>query len=91
VERNRFKPTIIGAALMFLYCAKDIPIYSPALRAYMEGIINEVGQGLLTRENAINIIREHMRTIFNNSFEKKNELIEYIKGFIDEMRNLRYD
>lgn len=70
---------------------KDIPMYTPGIRAHMEQIIKDVAEGKTSKDEAIAIIKENMRQNYIKTYGMSHSLVNFITDFINENRDLRYD
>lgn len=83
---GKFSPTPMGMALIYLYNNLQIPIYSPELRATMEDLIKRVAEGNVIKDDALVSIKERMKGIFRNTCNREDEMINYIRNFLNDMQ-----
>lgn len=70
---------------------KDIPMYTPQVRAGMEQIIKDVAEGRRTKDDAILDIKEYMRENYIKADQIKDHLVAFIDDFTKENRYLNYN
>ena len=80
-ENRRFKPTIIGNALIYSYDKMNIKIIRPKNRAEMEQKIMKVAKGELAADLVYNELLEEIKKAYFFTMDVQTGLLEYINLF----------
>ena len=80
VLRQRvFVPTKLGLGLVIAYEAMGLSLSSPNLRAHMERLITEVGEGKRTKAEVVDSVLADMRVLFDSVLRQHDVLCRQVE------------
>ena len=79
LKQRVFVPTKLGLGLVTAYEAMGLSLSSPNLRAHMERLITEVGEGKRTRAEVVDSVLVDMRLLFDSVLGQRDVLCREVE------------
>ena len=84
-EREYFRATKLGVALVQSYVAMQIDLYLPRLRAEMEADITAISRGTKTKSEVLEFHLSRMRDVYLSFVEKNAVMMNTMSEFFDRI------